>query len=233
MDYIVQQCKDGKLDWHYLNNFIGWTLLRKEKMVNSLINKLNKVSKEPFSLPKVKPYIDSSQLQKESFLKEKSHLFNKEKFVSIIDQFFTSFGKDVFQKGEIYEIRLQKAADDDYVFDMYPESLIRIIDDNFSINKENLIENVASNWEWFSIQQIKKFLQRNQSELENSEIRLTDSETMVIKTWCDNYMPLIKFEEEITNGDIVFAWFIIRCKFTHYPEKSVSLSCKLQHYRIS
>lgn len=129
------------------------------------------------------------------------------------------FGKEKFEKNEVYQIRNTLREKDSEIYEKYPNSIIWFIDDNCYMAKNDLIEKINENWSYFSLSQVKNLLKRKQQEIvKYAELDLAAEEIAVIKTWCDNHLPIIKLNETVTNCDIVFAWFVIQYKFLHYSE---------------
>lgn len=218
--YLAQKWNRGDIDEQYLENLIGLTSFNKLGIADLLVSQLNKVAKKSFSIPDIKPQKDHNQLQENNLLTEKRLYFNQDKIIGAIEEIFTKFGMEKFDKDEIYKIEHALSKNDEEIYYKYPHALIQFINAHHSKKKNALIEIVAKNWDWISVSQIRAFLIRNKKEIEiNPALDLTLEEIEIVKAWCDNYLPTIDFQKQIMNGTSVLAWYMVKYRFTHYSER--------------
>lgn len=222
INYLVEQLKLGNLNWQYIDSFISWTNSRKRGLIHLLIERLNEISEVPIVVPDAKVPLtqEYKRQQNQRILSEKGWLFDKKLCISTIEKLFTELGKDTINKSEIWEIRSIKSDEIDNLYERYPLSLLRRLNNMSPTSKQKVMQLIDDNWTWISISEIKNYLKQHKQEIKtNPEIGLDETEFNYVKSWCDNHQTNMNLNERVTNGDIVFAWFSIYLKLTQYPQE--------------
>lgn len=197
IEYVVEKFKREELDKKEWLTKYHWWVGRQDKLLLSKLNQhLNNVADEPFPMPDIKPPIDYEQQRREKLLEEKSLYFSREKYIRVLEDIFIFFGKDSFNKHEIYDVKAEKAKENrgEDVYDRYPTMLIWMIDDHPNMNRDELEELVGERWEWISINSIQKYVQNHHQEIEKDpNLGLNDEEKAYVKNWCDAHHTKINY----------------------------------------
>ncbi|MFZ2898650.1 MAG: hypothetical protein WA004_08515 [Saprospiraceae bacterium] len=220
IDYLASGFREGAFERPWIDHYLQWVGQTQAELAERVVEKLNRCSTETFVVPASPPKLDLAKSEKDRLLTEKALYFDKKAFISSLEEIFTTCGKEKFNKGEAFKILMEKEGTDPSVFDRYPKSLIRLIDDNPQKSKEELIGRIEDDWQWISINYIRRYLMGNQQNLgESYDLDLMPEELKAIRTWCDNHQPKLNLKKQITKGDIAFTWFVIHFGFKDYPEQ--------------
>lgn len=233
VNYLVDRYQDKHIEKKRMEGHLYLAYMHDEELGAILLNRLNEAEGEPFDTPKIKPPRNYSQEKRERVLAEKALLFDQAKFIAAIQQIFTAFGKDKLEKNEAYKIRQKVRNENEAACLEQIEPVIRLVDGYHSHSKDELIKIVQKDWDWISAIQTKRFLKEYSREIEEDQaLDLSGKEVALVKAWCDSHQTKMNLAERITNGDITFAWFVVRCKFIHYPEELYlqMISSALQNY---
>ncbi len=229
ISYVVDKFRKGLCEKTWILNYLYWCDYFKSEMLPFLIQQLNEQSIEPFHVSDLLKKRDYELEDRQKLRMEKQLSLNLEYFTSTIEEIFLLSGRDKFGKNEIYELQI---SDEDF-FGKYPHSLLRFIDDFHSRSISELKDLARKNWDWFFICMVKDYLILNRKEIEKTpELALNPKELELVKTWCDNHQQVISWNNQLTEADVVFAWFTIVLGFNHYPENLYfqMLSSGLQYH---
>jgi len=217
--FIVNQFEAGHLSRNYIQNFINRVAWLKEDLLKPLVQHLNEVSQIPFPFPVIAPPVDNKQEQIDRLFKEKELLFDQAKYLATVEGIFTDFGVNKFEKGEIFNYT-PKSKGGPALYENHPLRLIRIVNDNSPITKDELFENLTKNWNGFFAREVHQFLIDQHSEIQsNPNLDLTLEQVKAVEKWCKAHFPKMDFNKPPTWHDIYFASFLLRYDFDGYPTK--------------
>ncbi len=236
IDYLVKKYKEETYDRKWWENYQYWTGVYKKDLLPLLNWRLNEVAEEPFPLPFIQPAINHEQRRKEKSIEEKSFYFNIEKFISVVKDIFIKSEKNSFKRKEVFEVKRAIIKSEEDFYDRYPNAIIWFIDDHPLKTKEELVQIIRENWDWISINQVKKFLINNQREIEKiPELGLNKEEIGVVKNWCNIQIERIDWNGTYTYADVAFVWFVTHFHFTQYSEETYlqMVGSGLQNHGVS
>lgn len=183
---------------------------RKENLLEQERNRINNKYTDDIILHRFDSFTDAicntKQVEREMQIAEQrkkeemqnffNALFDKQKFQKLMNEFICIVGKDItYEKIKWHDVYVKTGR-------MDIRELAHILS---KIDwKDNLVENFTENvnWESFSITQIYRRVSR-------SEVIVSEQQLQFIKSYVEQQMPLIQWEEELKSdrsGGIIYSW---------------------------
>lgn len=180
INFFVDEFKKKSISINDVTTF-QYCLSNHNRKYLTLFNQLaNEV--EPVPLKEQEDWEKKVQERKDKW---SNLLFDKNMFLSAIDQVFIDEQKDVLSYKEVWEIQ-KTSHDAKYLPVIYDQ--IRIFDEWESINKYELLNYIENNWADYSIAKIIKFMKHHKDYIFNQK------QISIIVNWCDLKVKTINFE---------------------------------------
>jgi hypothetical protein len=221
IEYLAEVSRQGTIKREWLASYQNWVFNQKPEIINLFNQQINEAINEPLPLPEPKPdpaNIEDKRIK--NLFKEKQLYIYKDKFIEVIKDIFVYFGKEKYERKELFTLSIKERYRTSLSTPIFiSDQLMQFITDRSNLAKNELIEQINKNWTWISIDQLKKFLIRYAQEIANHpDLDLNEDEILLVKNWCDKHMNKMILDEQISDRDIAFAWYVIKYKFNHYPK---------------
>jgi hypothetical protein len=196
-------------------NLLFWCKKMKNELLEALIKAINKCAQYSVSETDIPQPKERERSDYEVAFHEKELVFNSEKIKAAVVDVFNVVGKNFLDKNEFFEL--------DYtVYDRLEQQhtplIMRLISRLLPITNEEISDWVVRNWDDEYMFEIRDYLTNNKKLIEqNAALGLSEEERGKIISWCNDHVAKINWND-LTEKDLVFAWFVIYLGLTHYNE---------------
>ena len=213
LDFLISEFENHRIKKEEIEEF-QYCLERQHGKNNQWLIEFNKKINKIDTLP-LPVYPDFESINHSRNEMTKNILFDKDKFISSIEQVFIDEGKDVLTYDEIWEI--QRSEDHDkYLPVVY--TTLRIYNKREVRERSKLSAWLNANWTKFSIDEIIKFIKQY------NDSTFTEQQYSYLLKWCDDNIKNVDFKTALAES---------QTKGVTFNKTAVNLSFLIRKFNLN